>query len=136
MSFAELKSNYDILQKMSFPDSEQSEQLAEWVFDLMEVDAYYSQLALAVFEAKDYTLCEEADMLKLKTLKIWLESLRKFQGTTGPTSLTAKCTSTLWKNWSTNCRPENNRDAARRRKFIRRPPPLPPFPLLCQWSTG
>ncbi len=53
MSFAELKSTYDILQKMSFPDSEQSDQLAEWVFDLMEVDAYYSQLALAVFEAKN-----------------------------------------------------------------------------------
>jgi len=84
MSFAELKSTYDILQKMSFPDSEQSDQLAEWVFDLMEVDAYYSQLALAVFEAKDYTLCEEADMLKVKTLKIWLESFKKIPGNDRP----------------------------------------------------
>ncbi len=84
MSFAELKSTYDILQKMSFPDSEQSEQLAEWVFDLMEVDAYYSQLALAVFEAKDYALCEEADMLKVKTLKIWLESFREIPGNDRP----------------------------------------------------
>ncbi len=40
MPFTELKSTYDILQKLTFPDSEESEQLAEWVFDLMEVDAY------------------------------------------------------------------------------------------------
>lgn len=90
MSFAELKSTYDILQKMSFPDSEQSEQLAEWVFDLMEVDAYYSQLALAVFEANDYTLCEEADMLKVKTLKIWLESFKEIPGNDRPNVAYAK----------------------------------------------
>ncbi len=84
MSFAELKSTYDILQKMSFPDSEQLVQLAEWVFDLMEVDAYYSQLALAVLEAKDYTLCHDADMLKVKTLKIWLESFKKIPGNDRP----------------------------------------------------
>ena len=80
MPFTELKSTYDILQKLTFPDSEESEQLAEWVFDLMEVDAYYSQLALAVIEDKDYAVCQDADFLKVKTLKIWLESFRKIPG--------------------------------------------------------
>lgn len=84
MSFEGLKSKYDVLQKLSFPDSEQSDELAEWVFDLMEVDAYYSQLALAVIEADDYSLCEEADFLKAKALKIRLESFRKIPGNDRP----------------------------------------------------
>lgn len=84
MSCAELKSKYDILQKMSFPDSEQSEELAEWVFDLMEVDAYYSQLALAVIDANDFTLCDDADFLKVKTLKIRVESYWKIPGNDRP----------------------------------------------------
>ncbi len=84
MPLEELKNKYDILQKMSFPDSEQSEQLAEWIFDLMEVDAYYSQLALAVLETKDYQLCKEADFLKVKGIKFWLESFRKIPGNDRP----------------------------------------------------
>ncbi len=80
MPFTELKSTYDILQKLTFPDSEESEQLAEWVFDLMEVDAYYSQLALAIINDKDYALCQDADFLKVKTLKIWLEFFRQIPG--------------------------------------------------------
>ncbi len=84
MSFEELKTKYDTLQKMSFPDSEQSKQLAEWIFDLMEVDAYYSQLALAVIETKDYQLCKDADLLKVKGIKFWLESFRKIPGNDRP----------------------------------------------------
>ncbi len=90
MSYAKLKSKYDILQKMSFPDSEQSEELAEWVFDLMEVDAYYSQLALAVIEAKDYGLCQDADLLKVKGIKFWLESFKKISGNDRPNVAYAK----------------------------------------------
>lgn len=84
MSLEELKYKYDILQKMSFPDSKQSEQLAEWIFDLMEIDAYYSQLALAVIETKDYQLCKEADLLKVKGIKFWLESFKKIPGNDQP----------------------------------------------------
>jgi hypothetical protein len=80
MSFNELKSNFDALQKMPFPDSEQSEQLAQWIFDLLEVGAYYSQLALAILDSKDITLLDEADLLQVKTQKIWLESFRKIPG--------------------------------------------------------
>ncbi len=84
MSLEELKYKYDILQKMSFPDSKQSEQLAEWIFDLMEVEAYYSQLALAVLEAKDYQLCQDADLLKVKGIKFWLDSFKKIPGNDQP----------------------------------------------------
>ncbi len=84
MSLEDLKNKYDILQKMSFPDSEQSEELAEWIFDLMETDAYYSQLALAVLETKDYGLCEDADLLKVRGIKFWLESFRKIPGNDRP----------------------------------------------------
>jgi len=84
MSYTELKSKYDTLQKMSFPDSEQSEELAEWVFDLMEVDAYYSQLALAVIETEDVTLCDDADFFKVKAIKIRLENYKKIPGNDRP----------------------------------------------------
>ena len=90
MSLEDLKTKYDILQKMSFPDSEQSEQLAEWVFDLMEVDAYYSQLTLAVLETRDYQLCKDADLLKVKGIKFWLESFKKIPGNDRPNVAYAK----------------------------------------------
>lgn len=80
MSLDELKTRYDALQKMPFPDSKHSELLAQWIFDLLEVGAYYSQLALAILESRDTTLLDEADLLQVKTQKIWLESFRKIPG--------------------------------------------------------
>ncbi|NIQ00449.1 MAG: hypothetical protein GWM98_08445 [Nitrospinaceae bacterium] len=84
MSIQELKTRYDILQKMSFPDSEQLPELEELNFDLMEAVAYYSQLALAVIETGNYSLCGEADFKQVKVLKFRLESFRKIPGNDRP----------------------------------------------------
>lgn len=76
----ELETKYDLLQKMAFPDSEKSEELGAWIFDLMEVDAYYSQIALAVLESQEFDLFQKADFQKVDTLKTRLESINDLQG--------------------------------------------------------